>query len=117
MRKLIIIISLLLLSSLSLNSSELNFIWTATGDDGHVGTAAEYDFRQFSSPIVDWELGYRLLTQAPKPSGSAETLFVATDDNVYWWAIKVIDDAGNISEISNVTITGISPITVGGWND
>ena len=80
---------------------------TATGDDNLTGTASSYDLRYSTSPID--ENNFLSATTAtglasPKASGSTETFNVVSlqDDTAYYFAVKVIDNWGNTSEISNV---------------
>ncbi len=87
--------------------------WTATGDDGLVGTATSYDLRYSTSPINDGN--FASATQvtgepAPNVAGSTESFAVTglTVGTQYYFALKAIDDAGNISEISNIAATDAS---------
>lgn len=81
--------------------------WTATGDDSSVGTASFYDVRYSTSPINDtnWETTTKA-TGEPKPqlSGSAETFEITglSYGTTYYFALKVIDNVGNSSGLSNV---------------
>ncbi|HWP45856.1 MAG TPA: fibronectin type III domain-containing protein [Candidatus Limnocylindrales bacterium] len=82
--------------------------WTATGDDGRVGQANEYDLRYTSGEKLtktSWKLAHRV-TEVPKPqpSGSMETYKVTglSRDTVYYFGIEAIDKQGNRSGISNI---------------
>ena len=90
----------------------ITLMWTATGDDGSAGSAKFYDIRYSTSPINDANWGNS--TQAknnlkPKPSGSAENFTVKglEDNTTYYLAMKVLDNVGNPSALSNV-ISGIT---------
>ena len=81
--------------------------WTATGDDGYVGTADRYDMRYWTSPIT--ETNFSSAMQAvgepdPSPSGSAEEFTVGGLDPgvTYYFALKAMDEANNASPLSNV---------------
>ena len=85
------------------------FGWTATGDDGVVGTAAAYSIRYSpdSSLLVN---NWATCTEIPNPptpkiAGSAET-FTATmtlnTGTTYYFALKARDEAMNWSLISNI---------------
>ncbi len=103
-------------SSSTFHSILLN--WTATGDDGDIGVASYYDIRYSTLPITDenWETANKVVGE-PKPqsSGSVET-FTATKlsyDTTYYFALRVIDNVGNFSELSNMALEATTiPITV-----
>lgn len=83
--------------------------WTAPGDDGNIGRAAEYDIRVHSEQITDDNWGDA--TQFPHPNipkgpGMTESIEIETDGGVYYIAIKTVDDAGNWSGLSNVVRIG-----------
>jgi hypothetical protein len=111
----------------SVTSTGVTLHWTATGDDGDTGTATAYEVRYLSGsncPITVANFGTSgtgtLVTPvaAPKPARSAETLAVTglTASTSYCFALRVADEAGNLSPISNVatattssTADGIPP--------
>ncbi len=81
--------------------------WTATGDDSLTGTAASYDFRYSSTPIT--AANFAAATQAtgepaPTAAGTTQTFNVRglSRQATYYFAVRVTDDAGNISALSNV---------------
>ncbi len=82
--------------------------WTATGDDGLVGTATTYRIRYAQSPIID-DATFDAATAAagvpaPQPSGSPETVVITglSPAVTYFFAIKVVDNKQNLSALSNV---------------
>ncbi|MBI3267673.1 MAG: discoidin domain-containing protein [Planctomycetes bacterium] len=80
--------------------------WTAGGDDGRAGRASAYDLRYATSPITDasWVSARPVTTTVPRASGQAEET-VATGlepGTLYYFALKVRDEAGNESALSNV---------------
>ena len=82
--------------------------WTAPGDDGTVGTAAQYDIRYSTALITD--ANFNSATQAPNlpaPSaaGTSETFDVTglTENTTYYFALKTADEVPNSSGLSNVT--------------
>lgn len=88
--------------------SGVEFRWTAPGDDGDTGTAAEYEIRyRKAEPLTDanWGAALRFLNP-PKPqmAGSQETFKVSGFDHntIYYVAMKTIDEARNESAISNI---------------
>ncbi len=97
-------------------SSSVTLTWTATGDDGTVGTATSHDLRYSTYPITAGN--FDAATRAtglgnPKASGSTETFTVTglASATTYYFALKVSDDSGNKSEMSNVvTATTQTPV-------
>jgi len=82
-------------------------VWTATGDDGNVGTATAYEMRYASFAINDANWPTATLVNglpAPTPSGTRQQLVVRglTRGQTYWFGIKAVDDNSNWSGLSNV---------------
>ncbi|MDH3318828.1 MAG: S8 family serine peptidase [Betaproteobacteria bacterium] len=80
---------------------------TATGDDGMNGQASAYDLRYSTSPID--ENSFEQATPAaglPRPAapGSHQQFKVGglTPVTTYYFAVKVLDNVGNASGLSNV---------------
>ncbi|MFC1717863.1 Ig-like domain-containing protein, partial [Candidatus Poribacteria bacterium] len=91
--------------------------WTATGDDGLAGAASSYDVR-YSTSLIS-EANWYIATQAvnepgPKPSGFTETFNVLGlfSDTTYYFALKVKDNVGNESDLSNVIQASTGPDTI-----
>jgi len=87
--------------------SSIKLTWTAPGDDGHVGTADEYDIRYSTSMITDANWGSATqCTGEPAPSvaGSGETFTVRglASGTTYYFAIKTRDEVPNWSPLSNI---------------
>jgi formylglycine-generating enzyme required for sulfatase activity len=105
----------LVVTAVTDTSATLN--WSAPGDDGTTGTAAEYDLRR-STELIDaqtWGAATRV-TNAPSPqaAGSAETCTIQglSPGTLYYFALKSADEADNRSPLSNVasdTTTGGEP--------
>ncbi|MBC7186784.1 MAG: Ig-like domain-containing protein [Calditrichaeota bacterium] len=97
-------------------SSSVTLTWTATGDDGTTGTAASYDLRRSTSPITAANFDAATPVTGlgtPKAAGSTETFTVTglNSATTYYFALKVADDAGNKSDLSNVVMaTTQSPV-------
>lgn len=80
--------------------------WVAPGDDSTEGKAQSYDLRYSFSPIHDanWESTTSVVgIQDPDSAGSRESHEVKglDPDTTYYFAIKTVDDSGNVSVLSN----------------
>lgn len=87
----------------------LNLRFTAPGDDGDVGTARFLDIRYATGPIseANWEQAIRAYDEpAPAPAGTPQlcTLLRLDEGREYFIRMKVIDDAGNLSALSNEAV-------------
>lgn len=86
--------------------------WTAPGDDGVVGTAAQYDLRYSGTPITEENFlaAQQVLPMAaPLPAGSLEQRVVSRlPSGPLWFALRTRDDAGNWSPVSNVAQIGVT---------
>ncbi|MEM1054490.1 MAG: M36 family metallopeptidase [Bacteroidota bacterium] len=98
------------------NGDFVTLEFTATGDDGTVGTAQEYLVRTSDAPILtetDWNNATPVGTSAtPQESGTPESIVATGFDfsTEYHIAIKVLDDSFNLSDISNsVATTTLGP--------
>jgi phosphodiesterase/alkaline phosphatase D-like protein len=101
----------LAITSLTENSAVLT--WTAVGDDSLTGTATSNDVRYSTSPIT--AANWLSATQAsgepvPASPGTTQTFTVngLTRQTTYYMAMKVADDGGNLSALSNVP-SGTTP--------
>ncbi len=103
------------ITDLAISDSGMQFIrlsWTASGDDGNQGRASRYDIRYSESLITpsNFDSANMVLNPLmPAQVGSEENFSVTGLLGLagYYFAIKVIDDAGNISAISNVVTSRI----------
>ena len=85
--------------------------WTAPGDDGYGGGRANrYEIRYATAPIdkVTWDSAMPI-ANVPSPSdpGVLETFTVRNLEikSTYYFGIRTYDEAGNRSELSNITST------------
>jgi hypothetical protein len=84
----------------------LSVSWTAPGNDGATGTAAQYDLRWSASPItaVNFLSATAVAIQpVPATAGTHQT-WVATGlsaGTTYYYALRTKDAAGNWSAVSN----------------
>ena len=81
--------------------------WTAVGDDSLTGTASANDIRYSTSPITaaNWASATQVSGEpAPTAPGTSQTFTVngLTKETTYYFAIRVTDDGGNVSAVSNV---------------
>lgn len=93
--------------------TQVQLSWTATGDDGTSGNANLYDVRYATTPINpdNWATATPA-TGEPKPGapGASEQFAVSglAADTTYYFALKVLDNVGNESDLSNVVISKTS---------
>jgi subtilisin family serine protease len=102
-------------------SNAVTLVLTATGDDGTTGRASAYDVRYSLSPIDS--NNFDSADQAsgeprPAPAGSQDTIEVRglNFNSTYYFALKVQDEWGNESPLSNVTYAttlGVPHMAVG----
>lgn len=98
--------------------------WTATGDDGSVGTASHYVIKYSTSPIdaSNFETVSGVVPSPPDPvspgSLQSDTVRNLTPGEVYYFAMKVYDYVDQSSTISNiVTAEATLSISSGGEED
>jgi hypothetical protein len=103
------------LAATSPTVNSITLTWTAPGDDGNTGTAAQYDVRYSIAtiPPANWETATQATGEpAPHVAGTAETFIVTglTAGTTYYFALKTGDEVPNWSSISNVpTQTTLPP--------
>ncbi|MCK4302224.1 MAG: fibronectin type III domain-containing protein, partial [candidate division Zixibacteria bacterium] len=95
-------------------SSSVTLTWTASGDDGNVGTASTYDIRYATVAIseANWDAAVQVTGEpSPDAAGIAESFVVSglSPSTAYYFAIKVSDEVPNWSELSNVAGVGTGP--------
>lgn len=81
--------------------------WSATGDDSLTGTATSYDVRYSTVPITgaNWASATQTTGEpAPGAPGTSQNFTVSalTRQTTYYFAVRVADDVGNLSALSNV---------------
>ena len=108
---------------------EINFVgsnsvtlqWTAVGEDEHEGTASAYDIRYSTLGTIDDDNFQEAMPvenpTKPQPAGTIETFTITGLDfnTTYYFAIRVSDRWGNVSDVSNspsTTTLGIPFISV-----
>lgn len=83
--------------------------WTAVGDDSQTGTAVSYEIRYSTSTITskNWSKANKVNDVIkPSKSGVMEKNLVSglKPKTKYYFAIKVSDEAPNVSDLSNVVL-------------
>jgi chitodextrinase len=94
----------------------VSLAWSAVGDDSLAGTASGYDLRYSTSPITgaNWASATPVNGEPPPGApGSAQSHTVTglARQTRYYFAIKVSDEAGNVSALSNVPDTTTPDLT------
>ncbi len=113
------------LQIIGMGANQVKLKWTATGDDGNIGTAFKYDIRYAYSPILS-EGDYLIANMYPTyfypaPSGQPDSLILnlknlagsASHDTVYF-SIRAADDMLKWSDLGNCAYINylISPDSV-----
>jgi len=106
------------LSVTEIENHSIQLKWTATGDDSISGVASEYTIRyETHSPSGDTTLWWQNATQIhhsviPSVAGNIDSVTVSelSPDSTYYFALKVGDDAGNWSELSNIVYTSFPTV-------
>jgi WD40 repeat protein len=88
--------------------------WTATGDDGYQGRASHYDARYAASNLneLSWDSAH-IISNLPTPSapGQPDSVSILGIGAGPWeFAIKIGDDAGHWSLLSNVVVAAFDTI-------
>jgi len=91
-------------------SNWVSLAWTASGDDGADGTAQSYDIRYSVFPLDDTNFDTATAVADPPDPGAAgqpESVTITGLDisTSYYFALKVRDEYGNTSLISNLATT------------
>lgn len=88
-------------------NGELVLTWTSSGDDGMTGTADSYQiyYSKDSMTISNWQsMPIWENPPQPIPGGQVQQFTMSGLDpgGIYWVAIVTVDDAMNVSEVSNI---------------
>ncbi len=102
------------LSVSDVDSRKLLLNWTATGDDDMTGQAASYEVRASANPITEANFESAALVDqnlVPQAPGVPEALWVTGLDpnSTYYFALKVLDEIPNASDLSNVVAATTLP--------
>jgi chitodextrinase len=98
-----------------LGSTEILLTWTAVGDDGLLGAAASYEVRRAFQPIesANWDQATEVAVSfAPGEPHATESLTVGDllPATTYHFAVRVRDEAGNLSACSPDASVATAPI-------
>ena len=98
-------------------TNSVTLTWTAPGDDGSTGQATSYDIRYSTATLNESAWGFSTAVAgepAPKTAGQAESLLVSglQPNTTYNFGIKSVDDAGNISVLSNIATKTTAPLSI-----
>ena len=100
------------------NAFSTKLLFTATGDNGVQGYAKAYDIRYSTSPIdsTNWTSTTRYKNNfRPLKSGRSESLKIIglSPETHYYIGIRAVDEKGNASGITTVSITTSSADSIG----
>ncbi len=80
--------------------------WTAVGDDSLTGTATSYQIRYSTAAITAANFASATVVTPPAPAapGTAQGVVVRglSRQVTYYFALRTVDEAGNVSALSNV---------------
>ena len=89
-------------------ADSLRVTFTAPGDDPGEGTAARYDLRVSERPLTEANFDDAVAVDPPAPRASGvpvDHVFAGlVPETTYYVALRAIDDAGNVSGLSNVAV-------------
>ncbi len=96
------------LAILNQSTSSMMLQWTAPGDDGNTGLASSYEIRYSKANITEANFNEAMLAvELPLPvePGTLQTFVVSglSPSTSYFFAMKTLDEAHNVSPLSNVT--------------
>lgn len=97
-----------LLAIAQLKEDGFDLTWDAVGDDDRAGRASSYDLRYATTAITnaaEFAVATPVTVGVPAESGAVESASVTglEADTVYFFALRVIDDAGNASALATIS--------------
>lgn len=101
---------------LPVHAATVRLEWTASGDDGRVGQAWIYELRWATFPITPANVRSAKIVEGlerPRPSGTTESFTVENlpDGVALYFAMRVVDDSGNWSPLSNLVSIPASSVS------
>ena len=91
-------------------STFATLMWTSPGDDFRNGKAVKYDIKCLTKPLDDLEFQKNAIRMReellPRPAGfgtlQTATVEIPWTNDVFYYAIVAVDDAGNVGPVSNL---------------
>ena len=94
------------LRATDVHAGSVSLAWTATGDDGAIGTAAAYDLRWSTTPITESTFPGATPIPPPPPVAAGQdqalTFAIPPGEAALYVVLRARDEAGNTSPLSNV---------------
>ncbi|MCA9730290.1 MAG: hypothetical protein KC729_21595, partial [Candidatus Eisenbacteria bacterium] len=94
------------LSATALGGDRIRLAWTVQGDNAELGRADHQEIRVATTPIDEAGFPDATPIAAPVPTDPGTTAELEVDgifgaETIYYFAIRTVDEAGNVSAISN----------------
>jgi hypothetical protein len=109
------------LAAQPLGTTSVRLEWTATGDDSLSGTATRVLLRRAVFPLDEQNFNTGLLVATPAPGapGSADSVRITNlpEGSSWWFAMRVLDDAGNVSALANPVSASLPSLPPGAIAD
>ena len=90
----------------AVTDTSVTLAWTAVGDDSLSGTATSYQVRYSTAPITlaNFASATAVTPPAPAAPGTGQGVVVRglSRQVTYYFALRTVDEAGNVSALSNV---------------
>jgi len=88
------------------DQSSVTLGWTAPGDDGQTHQAHQYQVRYYPAPINqdNWDTTFTVSSPvSPGPPGTwqLQTIKGLEKNKLYYFAVRTLDEMGNVSAVSN----------------
>lgn len=93
------------LQAVSATDTTMTLLWKAVGDDNNTGLATSYDVRYNTAFIssTSWPSSTQASGEpVPAAAGTTQSMTITglTPNTTYYFAIKAVDDVGNVSSLS-----------------
>lgn len=105
----------------AITTTSVGLTWTAPGDDGTVGTATSYLVRYAAGGVITSDAGWNAATvvagaPTPQVAGTTQGMTVGglAPDTLYGFAVRAVDEAGNLGALSGACSARTLAISGGG---
>lgn|GEM_PF-1801382 len=103
-------------------SNSVTLSWTAPGDDGAVGQAAQYDIRYAAEPMTseNWSAATSVSNPpSPQTAGNSESTQITglAPKTTYYFGLKTVDESGNWSALSNIASKTTACVEAWSWGE